>query len=156
VTKFNTDYEYLVALGLPRLDKGYSYKFFIKDFTKYKEGYTTLVEKKMKNALRVRIYKHILGIPFYVWGWAEDVDEMRSFYSQLNDRVISRGLASEDEVHQRKWLPGHLVIAGQDCFNDWQLDVEKERVRKEKKKALKKNKHTDAEFIAHLLNNRMP
>lgn len=152
----NPDYEGLVALGLPRLAKGYSYKFYVKDFKKIKDGYTTVVEKQMKNPLCCALRKHFLGIPFQVQGTYIDADELGNPYGQDNRKVRELGLATVEELYTPHWLKAHYVLLGHEAWSFYVRDQEK----KEAKKAAKnraKNAHREAiSKTAHFLNKRMP
>ena len=157
MTKTNEVYEELVSLGLPKLPSGYSFKFYFASFTRMKHGYTTIVDKKIKDALQVSLRKHYFGIPISVGKFYIDADELGDLYGRDNYKVLAAGLATKEELESsREWLPVHYVFIGQEAWNDYvEQEERKERIKatEARRKASVKSR---GEATARFRNRRLP
>jgi len=142
----NDLYEALINLGLPRLPKGYSYKFKIRD-------YDESIVNKWQDALYCSLRKHTFGIPHEIhrcvlgkgilvrWKVSGDMKES-----------LEKGIVTEEELEQGKWLPAHLVHAGSYAFKKF----EEAQAIKEAARLKKESERDITRQISQFLNKRLP
>jgi hypothetical protein len=117
----NPEYEELIALGAPRLPKGFSVKFNIN-----KKRGTFHYEKREYLSLVCTLRKHFLGIPFSVETWFMTRDNAESYIADDNAKLIRNGSISPEDLGDG-YIPHHFAVLVRDSWDGYKRTLEKKK-----------------------------
>jgi hypothetical protein len=121
-----------------------------------KPGFTTIVDKKIKDALYCSLRKHFLGIPFRVAGSYIDADDLGHVFSQDIHRALMRHFITAEEQNSPTWLPGHFAYTGHEAWNLYNKELAEKEQKKAAEEARKLATQKKSADVKHLINRRMP